>query len=79
MGNALERDIQPGEEVVIARHIFYGRVPLAGRVFTCLEGDGMLASSSGREIYGLWPTGRRGKIYGFWIDKEETITWHKKE
>ena len=72
MGNALERDIEPGEQVVVHGHLFRGlKLCAKDRTFICKSGDGMLADSDGRTITGKWLSGKKDTIYGYWISKEK--------
>jgi hypothetical protein len=79
VGNALGRDIQPGEQVVINQHIFGIKpVPIRDRVFVCEGGEGLLSDSSGRVITGFFlKSKRKAEMYGYWINKEETKSWQK--
>lgn len=81
--NALRRDIQPGEVVVISpqahtwgtgrgRHCFADQ-SLDQRCFICQSGDGMAQAAGTGEINGQWlACGCEGRINGPWLDAEAT-------
>ena len=72
MGNTLERDIEPEEQVVVHSHLFLGlKLCTKDRTFVCESGDGMSAVSDGRRIDGRWLSGKPDTIYGYWISKEK--------
>ena len=72
MGNALERDIKPGERVVVHDHLFRGlKLCVKDRTFVCESGGGMFTDSDGRRIDGRWLSGKPDTIYGYWISKEK--------
>lgn len=83
MGNALERDIEVGEEVIVGQYMFFKAFAMAQRVFICADGEGMLASSSGRQIDGKWKhpweKDGRGTIFGYWINAKETMEWQRNQ
>lgn len=88
--NALNREIKPGEEVVVAEeHIASAYKGLEHRVFVCMGGFGMMPFTAGTKVYGYYKEDA-GKPYeqsqdmirGPYIDVAETKRWqeeHPKE
>ena len=79
MANALNRNIEPGEVVVIAaKHVAPGlRIP--NRAYVCSSGFGMSRFTAGTAIFGEWYDGAgRDRVEGYQIDVEATEYFQKK-
>ena len=83
MSNALNRDIKPGEEVVVKRDMFLPEWrALENRIFVCQSGFGMMSFTSGAKISGYYkidPAKLSAGIRGEWIDAELTRKWQAGE
>lgn len=75
--NSLERDIVPGEVVIVgAGHTPIGRV--ADRRFKCYAGFGLSAATAGRMIVGRWMSDEEpAAINGSHIDVDETAAYQR--
>lgn len=73
--NALGRDIEKGEVVVVKKSSFNNpkSVTFEERLFVCENGFGMKSFTFGSAVTGYWKDGTgRDRIEGSMIDKKET-------
>lgn len=76
MANNLKRTIEVGEEVVVSANVLKAGVD---PIFVCEGGFGMESFTRGNAIVGYWKADdTKGRIEGYWIDKEATEK-HQKE
>lgn len=74
MANALGRDLQPGEVVLVAAKHFRKVTPLERRMFRVSgEGFGASAACSGGAVFGSWAhSGNEDRIEGYMIQRAAT-------
>lgn len=74
MSNSLDRDILPGEVVILNKKYF---VQLSDYRFRCTGGFGLKSFTAGSAIYGEFLVdGEKSRIEGYMIDKEATEAYH---
>jgi hypothetical protein len=79
--NALKREIEVGEEVVVAqKHFGVKGAPIENRIFVCDGGFGMNHELRGSAVMGYWKSDgpeARDRIEGFMIDPRATRLWQQ--
>lgn len=80
MANALNREIEPREVVVIAAKYITPGLTIAERAFICDDsGFGASSFTAGTAIFGEWYDGTgRDRVEGYWVDAKATERFQEK-
>jgi hypothetical protein len=74
--NSLNRDIGPGE-IVVVKHPLYDPPDPFDRAIRVYNGFGMMAATAGTALFGEWLDGTGGeRVEGTEIDVKETIAFN---